>query len=72
VLEARRENFILAGFVLLSGMSRKGVCYNTHKENLLVRAHVEKADLKSFLSPKARSGENCCAPTEQPCFPGQM
>ena len=56
MLEVRRKNFILAGFVLLSGMSGKGVCYNTQKENLLVRACVEKVIL-SLFSPQKQGME---------------
>lgn len=48
----RRKNFILAGFVLLSGMSSEGVCYNTQKENLLVRACVKKVVLNLFSPQK--------------------
>lgn len=53
----RRKNFVLVGFVLLSGMSSKGVCYNMQKENLLVRACVEKVIL-SLFSPQKQEMEN--------------
>lgn len=48
----RRKHFILVGFMLLSGMSSKGVCDDMQKESLLVCACVKKVILSLFSLQK--------------------